>query len=51
MVPGAKANAAKSAITKDSTVKETVFNLETGEERPADPKLAGIAEGDEDEDN
>jgi hypothetical protein len=31
-------------------VKETVFNMETGEERPAAAKLDGIAEGDEDED-
>lgn len=36
-------------MTKDSSVKETVFNLETGEERPADPKLEGIPEGDEDD--
>jgi hypothetical protein len=33
-----------------SNVKEEVFDMETGESRPAGPKLTGIAEGDEDED-
>jgi len=32
-------NAAKPIITKESDVKETVFNMETGEERPAAAKL------------
>jgi hypothetical protein len=33
-----------------SNVKEEVFDMETGESRPAAAKLNGIAEGDEDED-
>lgn len=34
-----------------SNVKEEVFNMETGETKPAEEKLAGIAEGDEEEDD
>lgn len=33
-----------------SNVKEEVFDMETGETKPAAKKLDGIAEGDEDED-
>jgi hypothetical protein len=34
-----------------SNVKEEVFDMETGESKPAADKLKGIAEGDEDEDD
>jgi len=34
-----------------SNAKEEVFNMETGETKPAEAKLAGIAEGDEEEDD
>jgi len=34
-----------------SNVKEEVFDMETGESRPAAEKLKGIAEGNEDEDD
>jgi hypothetical protein len=33
-----------------SNAKEEVFDMETGESKPAAEKLAGIAEGDEEDD-
>ena len=35
----------------NSNAKEEVFDMETGESKPAAEKLTGIAEGDEDEDD
>jgi len=38
-------------VTIDSSkAKEEIFDMETGESKPAPEKLTGIAEGDEDED-
>jgi hypothetical protein len=39
-------------VTIDSSnVKTEIFDMETGESKPAPEKLAGIAEGDEEEDD
>ena len=47
----AEQKAAQFPVTiNSSNVKEEVFDMETGESKPAAEKLAGIAEGDEDED-
>jgi hypothetical protein len=44
--------AAQFPVTVNSSnVKEEVFDMETGESRPAAEKLTGIAEGDEDEED
>ena len=47
--PLVKNSSGAAPVTINNTV-ETVFNMETGESRPAAAKLGGIAEGDEEDD-
>lgn len=45
---GGSAKSSGAAVTINNT-KETVFNMDTGESRPAAAKMEAIAEGDEDD--
>lgn len=44
------AQKSSGAAVTINNVQETVFDMETGESRPAAAKLGGIAEGDEEDD-
>lgn len=46
-----KVNTNFPVTINSSNVKEEIFDMETGESKPAPEKLGGIAEGDEEEDD